>query len=129
MAVCPKSLEDLQISKLVVNGLLLANVDKEMYVDFIMTSHDDEDDIICKENGTLNAWGSMLLSKFGHFCCTDDVKNCYSNYLNFNTDNILNLLVNFQQHPVASIRRLPQYYSKRISCNMALSVLKSRWLP
>ena len=36
----------------------------------------------------------------------------HSNYFNCNTDNILHFHVNFQQHSVAFIRLLPQYYNK-----------------
>ena len=53
---------------------LLTNVDKEMRPGFIMTSHDNEDDIVCKETraSTLRPQGNIILSEFGH--CTDDVK-------------------------------------------------------
>ena len=36
----------------------------------------------------------------------------HSKYFNCNTDNILHFHVNFQQHSVAFIRLLPQYYNK-----------------
>ena len=36
----------------------------------------------------------------------------YRKYFNCNTDNILQFHVNFQQHSVAFIRLLPQYYNK-----------------
>ena len=42
----------------------------------------------------------------GDFLFTDN----YNNHISFKTNNILNLLVNSQQHPVAFIRLLPQYY-------------------
>ena len=35
-----------------------------------------------------------------------------SNYFNCNTDNILHFHVEFQQHSVAFIRLLPQYYNR-----------------
>ena len=48
MAVCPKSLRDLCIPKLFVNGSVLRYVEQEMYLGFIMTSHNDESDTISK---------------------------------------------------------------------------------
>ena len=44
-----KSLKDLYFPKRFVNDYLLTNIEKETYLGFIMTSHDDEDDTICKE--------------------------------------------------------------------------------
>ena len=38
----------------------------------------------------------------------------YSKYFNCNTDNILHFHVNFQQHSVAFIRLLPQYYKNKV---------------
>ena len=72
MAVCPKSLRDLCIPKLFVNGSVLRNVEQEMYLGFITTSRNDESDTISKETRALYARGNMLLSKFRH--CTQDVK-------------------------------------------------------
>ena len=79
MVVCPKSLRDLCIPKLFVNGSTLRNVEKEMYLDFIMTSRNDESVTINKETKALYARGNMLLSKFRH--CTHDVKkNLFMTY-------------------------------------------------
>ena len=75
MAICPKSLKDLCIPKLFVNGSLLRNVENEMYLGFIMTSLDDEDDTISKETWALYARVNMLLSKFRR-CTHDVIKNC-----------------------------------------------------
>ena len=50
-----------------------------MYLGFIMTSRNDESDIITKETRALYARGNMLLSKFRH--CTQDVKrNLFTTY-------------------------------------------------
>ena len=79
VAVCPKSLRDLYIPKLFVNGSVLRNVEQEMYLGFIMTSRNDESDTISKETRALYARGNMLLSKFRH--CTQDVKrNLFMTY-------------------------------------------------
>ena len=79
VAVCPKSLRDLCIPKLFVNGSVLRNVEQEMYLDFIMTSRNDESDTISKETRALYARGNMLLSKIRH--CTQDVKkNLFMTY-------------------------------------------------
>ena len=37
-----------------------------MYVGFIMTSREDEDDTICKETRVMHARDIMVLSKFRH---------------------------------------------------------------
>ena len=79
VAVCPKSLRDLCIPKLFVNGSVLRNVEQEMYLGFIMTSRNGESDTISKETRALYARGNMLLSKFRH--CTQDVKkNLFMTY-------------------------------------------------
>ena len=59
MAVCPQSLRDLCIPKLFVNGSVLRNVEKEMYLGFIMTSRSDKSDTISKETRVLYAYGNM----------------------------------------------------------------------
>ena len=79
MAVCPKSLRDLCIPKLFVNGSVLRNVEQEMYLGFIMTSCNDESDTISKETRALYVRGNMLLSKFRR--CTQNVKkNLFMTY-------------------------------------------------
>ena len=46
-----------------------------MYLGFIMTSHNDENDTISKETRALYARGNMLLSKFRH-CSHDSSSLC-----------------------------------------------------
>ena len=59
--------------------MYLRNVEKEMYLGFIMTSYNDESDTVSKETRALYARGNMLLSKFRH--CTHDVKkNLFMTY-------------------------------------------------
>ena len=52
--------------------------------------------------------GKCVPVSFGRF------EQLYSEQFNYTTDNISNFHVNFQQHPVAFIRLLPQYYSRWI---------------
>ena len=50
----------------------------------------------------------------------------HSNYFNCNTDNILHFHVNFQQHSVAFVRLLPQYYNKKNTIPFLDTLLERR---
>ena len=67
VAVCPKSLRDLCIPKLFVNGSVLRNVEQEMYLSFIMTSRNDESDTISDTitNDVSEALAIALLANHG----------------------------------------------------------------